>query len=457
MTASVTERLADWIVNARYENIPALGPERVKERYLDSLGVQLGGMSVSTGQIMAKWIEAQGAKPECSVVGQRFKTTASFATLANATAGHALEFDDTAAFSGHYANPLTAATLAVAEKLGRSGRDAILAWLVGYQVIAQTSRICLGPTGHELLNRGWFNQGFQPVLGVAAAMAKLMGFDVMQTRMALGNAASAMAGLMKNRGSDTKGFAAGSAAMHGVMAGELMALGFTANPDIIDGEIGVARVLTLDKADPERVLAGLENWELVTYGSTLRVHASCAAAHWGQDALQKIIRRRPTKPEEIEAIEITINEFLLPNVPYHAPKTGLEGKYSLEYDLVAIALDGKAGMNEYTDAKVQRPEAQALMKRVVYHPQPGDMTKAKLESRVTLKLKNGEQIEETVNRTHGTPADPLTAKEITDKFHECAQGVMPLAQQNRVIELCGRLDKIENMRELARAVSLAGQ
>ena len=66
------------------------------------------------------------------MVGGGFKSTASLATLANATAGHALEFDDIAAtFSGHYANPLTAATLAVGEKLDASGRDVILAWLVG--------------------------------------------------------------------------------------------------------------------------------------------------------------------------------------------------------------------------------------------------------------------------------------------------------------------------------------
>jgi 2-methylcitrate dehydratase PrpD len=387
------------------------------------------------------------------VVGAGFKTTSSLAALANASAGHALEFDDIATFGGHYANPLTAATLALGEKLECGGRDAVLAWMVGWEVIAQTSKVCLGPRGNELLYRGWFNQGFQPALGVAALAAKLMGFDVLQTRMALGHAASTMAGMLKNRGSDTKSFVAGNAAMHGIMAAELVALGFTANEDIIDGDIGVARLLGLEGGDSQKVLAGLGSWEMAANGSTIRLHASCGAGHWSQDALQKILQRRPTAPEEIESIEVSLLDFLMPMVPYHAPQTGLEGKYSLEYDLATIALDGRAGMHQYTDEMVQRPEARDLMKRVVRVPQAGDHGVAKLESRVVLKLKNGQELEETVNKAHGAPGDPLSPEEITGKFHECAGGVVPEAQRSRVIELCGRLENVGSLREIAEAVS----
>jgi len=454
MTKSVTEQLAEWIVEASYDDIPPLGVERVRERFLDSLGVQFGGMSVSTGQKLAEWVRAQGAKPESTVVGAEFKTTAWLAALANASAGHALEFDDIATFGGHYANPLTAATLALGEKLESTGGDAVLAWMVGWEVIAQTSKLCLGPRGNELLNRGWFNQGFQPVLGVAALAGKLMGFDVRQMRMALGHAASTMAGILKNRGSDTKSFVAGNAAMHGIMAAELVALGFTANEDIIDGDIGVARLLGLDGGDPQKVLVGLGSWNMASNGSAIRLHACCGASHWSQDALQKILQRRPTAPGEIETIQVSINEFLMDMVPYHFPRTGLEAKYSLEYDLATIALDGRAGMHQYTDAMVQRPGAQALMKRVVCIPRAGDLGSAQLESRVVLKLKNGETYEETVSRAHGTPGDPLSSKEITDKFHECAAAVASRTQRDQLIELCGRLERVGNLREIADAVSI---
>jgi 2-methylcitrate dehydratase PrpD len=451
LTASVTEQLAEWIVKAQYEDVPQPGPERVKERFVDSLGVQFAGLSVSTGRIMTEWVRAQGAKAESSVVGGGFKTTASLATLANATAGHALEFDDIALFSGHYANPLTAAALAVGEKLEASGRDVILAWLVGYEVICQTAKPCMDGPRNTLLWRGWFNQGFQPVLGVAALTAKLLGLDVTQTRMALGNAASAMAGVMKNRGSDTKSFTAGNAAMHGVIAGELVALGFTANEDILDGDNGVARMLGLDVGDPQKILNGLGAWEMATRGSTLRLHASCGAGHWGQDALQRIVRRRPTDPDDIDEIIVSVPAFLMEMMPYHEPQTGLEAKYSIEYDLATIALDGRAGMYQYTDEAVRRPEAQALMRRVRYEPVEGDFGSVRLESRVEMHLKSGEILDESVSLSHGRPEDPLTDEEVLGKFHECASALVTEKQRNRIIDLCNRLDTLDDVGQLAEA------
>ena len=235
---------------------------------------------------------------------------------------------------------------------------------MGWEITAQTMKVCIGPRGNELINRGWFNQGFQETLGVAGLAARLLHLDVEQTRMALGHAASAMAGVMKNRGTDTKGFTAGSAAMHGVMAAERASLGFTADRDILDGEQGVARLLGLENGDPEKVLDGLGAWELATRGSTIRLHASCCgrALEHGRHAAD---RPRPTRRrQQIETIEVEIPGFLTDMVPFHEPAAGLQAKYCLEYDVAVVALDGRAGIHQYADEAVQRPEAQSLMKRV---------------------------------------------------------------------------------------------
>jgi 2-methylcitrate dehydratase PrpD len=374
------------------------------------------------------------------------------AALVNATAGHALEFDDIATFSGHYANPLTAATLAVGEKLGSSGRDAVLAWMVGWEVIRQTAMPCMDGPRNTLLWRGWFNQGFQPTLGVAALTAKLLGLNVAQTRMALANAASSMGGVLKNRGSDTKSFTAGNAAMHGVMAADLAALGFTGNEDILDGDDGVIRMMGLEVGDPHKVLDGLGQWDMAVRGSTLRLHASCGAGHWAQDALQQIVRRRPAHLDEIESITVYLPAFLMDMMPYHQPQTGLQAKYSIEYDLVAIALDGRAGMSQYTDAAVQRPQAQDLMRRVRYVPVTPEAGQVVLNSRVVLRLTNGDEFEETVSQSHGTPSDPLTRDELLGKFHECAQAVLPAPQRDRLIGLCEQLDSLDTLSEIGNVV-----
>jgi 2-methylcitrate dehydratase PrpD len=446
-SASVTEQVAEWVVKAQYGDIPAIAVERVHNLVLDSIGNQFAGMTVSTGRLLSEWVRTQGGQPDCTVTAAGLKTTAAYATLVNGATSHALENDDIATFSSHPNSPLTAAAVALGEKLGVTGRELVLAWLVGWEVTAQTMKPVMGPMGNELVNRGWFNQGFQETLGVAALAAKLLHLDVDQTRMAIGHAAAAMSGLLKNRGTDTKGFNAGSSAMHGVIAGELSAMGFTADRDILDGQFGVARLLGLERGDPERILDGLGDWDMATRGSTIRLHACCGAGHWSMDAMQKIVRRRPIDPEEVESIDVEVNAFLTDMMPFHAPDTGLAGKYSLEYDVTAIVLDGRAGIHQYTDAAVARPAARRLMEKVRTIP-----TQGPLGSRVIVTLANGEQLEETINVSHGTPADPLTQDEILDKFHETAGTLAGEAQRARIIDLCGRLEQLDDVRILAEAI-----
>jgi len=451
---SVTEQIARWVVEVDRAELPEIAVERVGHLVLDSLGNQLAGVAAPTGQRLVRWVRAQGAAPMCTVSGTDLRTTAALATLANGAASHALENDDIATFSSHPNSPLTAATLALGEKLGASGGDAVLAFAIGWEVTAQTMKVCLGPRGNELINRGWFNQGFQETLGVAALASRLMGLDVDQTRMAIGHAASAMAGMMKNRGTDTKGFTAGSAAMHGVIAAELAAIGFTADPDILDGDIGVARLLGLEAGDPALMLDGLGSWDLATRGATIRLHACCGAAHWSMDAMQAIVRNRPFTPDDVESIDVEIPDFLTDMVPIHDPRTGLQAKYSLEYDVVAVAIDGRAGIHSYTDDAVHRPEAQELMKRVNTVPVP---VTGPLQSRVVVTLRDGERLEEVATRSHGSPADPLTEEERLGKFHECAATLAGAEQRERIVGLVDRLADLGDVGELASAMAITDQ
>ena len=433
--ASVTEQLAEWIVKADYDDIPAIAVERVRNLVLDSFGVQFAGMSVSTGRLLAQWVKAQGAAPVSTVTAAGFKTTPSFAALVNGAASHALEFDDIAPFSSHPASPMTAATLALGEQLESSGRDFVLAWLVGWEITGQTMKPCVGPAGNELINRGWFNQGFQETLGVAALAAKLLRLDVRQTRMALGHAASAMAGMMKNRGTDTKGFTAGSAAMHGVIAAELTAMGFTANEDILDGDLGVARLLGLEHGDPEKMLDGLGTWDMATRGATIRLHACCGAAHWSMDALQQILRRRPIHPRRSTSIEVEITDFLTDMVPYHDPadRAGGEVQPRVRHGRRSRSTAGPA-CTSTRDEAVQRPEARQLMQRVTTIPVDGP-----LESRVvvTLEERRAARGDGRTSRT-ARRATRSPSEEILGKFHECA-GTLAARGTARTasIDLCG--------------------
>ncbi len=447
---TVTKQLAEWIVAARYEDVPASGVDRVKERFLDSIGTQFAGMTVPTGRVMADWVQSQGGAPQSSVVGRGFKTSASLAALANATAGHALDFDDSSTFSSHPSNPLTSAIMALGDKLGSSGRLAVLAFIVGWEVICQTNMPCQTPTGHTLLDRAWHNQGFQPAFGAAAAASKLMGLDVDQTRMALGHAASTMSGMHKNCGSDTKPFHAGNPPMHGIMAAELVQAGFTANLDIFDGFRGAAFLMSHETQGPESILDGLGTWDLARNTGMLKIYACNGGSHWSQQALHNLMNRRPIAIDEIESIDVYIHEFLMSELPFHLPQTALEAKFSVEYALATIAVDRRAGIRQFTDEMVQRPEAQALMKRINVVETFGQLKP--LIGHVAVNLRNGERLEEKAETVPGKPESPLTKAEITEKFHDCSSDLADEARRDQIADMVWNLESLGSLTDLGDAV-----
>jgi 2-methylcitrate dehydratase PrpD len=444
---SVTRQLAEWVTQVRYDDIPEIGVHRVKERILDSFDVQLAGMETSPGARLSRWVRAQAAAPVATVLGAGFRTSPSLAALANASAGHALEYDDVAGQGGHPANPLTAGSLAISERLGLPGRDVIVAWMVGWEVTARTNRLTQQGARNTLLSKGWFPQGFQHALGVAAASAKLLGLDDEQTQMAIGNAASAMGGQMKHRASDTKSFIAGNAAMHGVMAAELANEGFTANPDILDGDDGIGALLGDGIGEATRVLDGLGEWDLVANRGTIKMFASCAAGHNAQEAVRRVRERRPFRHDEVESIVVALPELLMDSLPFHSPKTGLEGKYSIEYDVVAVALDGRAGIAQYTDAAVGRPEAQALMDRVEFVATPIDMDRPSLATSVVVTFTDGSEIAQEAADFHGSAQNPPTMDDLHAKFVECSPH-LPAERREAILERCWNLDELDTVQEL---------
>jgi 2-methylcitrate dehydratase PrpD len=74
------------------------------------------------------------------------------------------------------------------------------------------------------------------------------------------------------------------------------------------------------------------------------------------------------------------------------------------------------------------------------------------QTRVVVTFENGERIEETAQRSHGSPSDPLTDAEVLGKFHECAEGLVSQPQRERVIELCKRLETLDDVRELTDTI-----
>ena len=230
----LTKYVSDFIVNTKYENIPANVIELGKKTILDGFGLALAGSVSVSGPIIRRYLDTIGLAPgKASVIGTKMKVSPRFAALANGIAIHADDYDDTGS-ALHVNAPALPPTFALCEVQRRSGKDFLLAYHVAIEVENK-----IGDAISQRHNGdGFHTTGTVGSFGSAAACAKLRGLDAEQTARTLGLAGSQASGLRDNFGTMTKPFHAGHAAEAGVISADLVSLGWTAADDILEAPLG---------------------------------------------------------------------------------------------------------------------------------------------------------------------------------------------------------------------------
>ncbi|HET7874746.1 MAG TPA: MmgE/PrpD family protein, partial [Methylomirabilota bacterium] len=356
-----TSAIAEFIVKSRWEDCPPAAVAAARWAILDCLGVMLAGSIESPARIVQGVARAEGGAPLATVVGTGRRTGAVWAALANGTAAHALDFDDTNfAMMGHPSAPVLAAGLAAGELALADGRALVHAFLLGFEVETTVAQV-INPPHYE---RGWHATCTLGTLGAAAAAARLLGLDAAQTRTALAVAASQASGLKENFGTMTKPFHAGHAARSGVLSALLAREGWTASEQAIEGPQGFLAVLGADKRE-ETVLGTLgAPWKILSSGVAVKPYPSCACTHSIIDGALTLRQAHGIRPAEIDEVTVGVHA-LVPRILIHArPRTGLEAKFSGEFSAAAALVEGRVGLGTFRDDKAQDPAIRALMERV---------------------------------------------------------------------------------------------
>jgi 2-methylcitrate dehydratase PrpD len=229
---------------------------------------------------------------------------------------------------------------------------------------------------------------------------------------------------MSNFGTMTKPFHAGKAAHAGIMAARLAEAGFTANTDALEHPQGFLHAIsptgTEDRASDSK--AGTE-WAILTQGLGIKKYPTCYCTHRAIDGILDLVNRSPIKADDVEKITVKISDYFATVLRNHQPDTGLAAKFSIEFCMASGIVAQRVGLRELTDDFVQRPDIQALMRKVeivttsTYDPElPG----AAAHDQVSVKLAGGRTIEgEPVARATGHPSRPLTDQQIFEKFADC--------------------------------------
>ncbi len=447
----LTESLAHFIENPGFETLPAEAARIVKTGFIDNVATTIAGRDEPVVRIVREFVAARksGAHDARIVFGEAMTASAD-AALINATASHALDYDDVA-LGGHPSAALVSAVLAEGEYLGASGADALRAYLVGYEVWAEL--FTREPDAYHV--KGWHPTAVLGTIAATAAVAHLHGLSDAACRNALALAASMAGGLVANFGTMTKPFHAGRAASCAIEAVHLTINGLTAAPDAIEHHAGYLAALSpqgrADRTGPASALG--RQLRILDAGLSIKNYPMCYATHRVIDGVLDVATEHDVKPGDVAQVHASVGATQASMLRNHAPVTGLEAKFSLEFAVASALVARKVGLRELTDEFVAQPQVREMMTKVRTSTTdthcPIEPIFA-LTDCVTIELKDGRRLDSgEIRFARGNAKLPLGDAALKAKFLDCAAGADDL-DAAALYERLNRLEELGNVRDLVR-------
>jgi 2-methylcitrate dehydratase PrpD len=425
--------------------------QRASIAFIDTCGVMLAGAGEPAARI-AQSLAAEEGVGDCRVVGTSITTSPALAAFANGVAAHALDYDDMCFVSlAHPSCVLVPALLAAGEITGANARTLLDAYVVGFEIECRLGLVMNPRHYHQ---RGWHCTSSIGTLGAAAAVARVLGLDLVSASHALGIAASSACGLKENLGSMVKPLHAGMAARNGVTAAQLARRGFTASPHAIDGPQGYLAAMDSERPASSLmdVLADLNaRWEIIDTGITVKLYPSCAATHPPLDILLDLLRQHRFSDTEIESIEVDVDTMTPRLLIHDRPATGLEAKFSMPFCAAAAVVFGAPTVDTFDVARIGDPRVQQLMARVTLRGNAAfDAAQPLSQARVTVRLRDGRVLAGQADGARGYPGR-LTDEELNTKFLGCAErSIGPSA----AVETLNAVRRIEDTADIRSVTAL---
>ncbi len=428
----MTETLAEFAANLRYEDIPQPVVQRAEDLFLDWFGSALAGRNARAVEAIECFARSMGPSAGGSeILISRRRTTPLFAALVNAAASHFAEQDDV--HNGSVFHPGTVVfppVLAVAQASGNSGRELLTAAVAGYETGIRVGEF-LGRSHYKVFH----TTGTAGTIAAAAAAGNLLHLTPGQMVDAFGSAGTQAAGLWEflRDAADSKQLHTAKAAADGLLSAYLAQSGFTGAKHILEGPQGMAAGMSTD-ADPARLVDRLgERWALLE--TSFKYHACCRHTHPAADALLQVVTRHNLNPEAIARVTALVHQGAIDVLGLvDIPQTVHQAKFSMGTVLGLIAVFHRAGLKEFEahfdDSRVAafRPKV-----KMVLDPEIDRAYPARWIGKVTVETADGRTFHGRVDEPRGDPGNTLTHAELEEKALRLADftgGATPVEMQS---------------------------
>jgi len=441
-----TKTLAQFVVNLTYEDIGQETLEMVKLCVLDWFACCIRGSVEKPSQILQEVLQEEVSAERQSMVfgAQPYHTSALFAALSNGLYSHALDMDDVHKASyTHLGVGVIPAALAVAEKVGASGRELIVAIVAGYEIMARVAESVL-PDSYTY----WHLTSTAGTFGAAVAAGKLFKLNVQQMIYAMGSAGSQAAGLFEflRDGANSKTLHAGKANFNGLLSAMLSQKGFTAAEKILEGDKGFCKAMT-PTPRIEMLTKGLgEGFEIDA--NSFKPYACCRWVHGAIGGALELKAKHEIAVNQIKSVQLKVHPTAIEVTDNSDPRTIYGCKFSLQYCVAIALLESRAGVDQFTEELMNNAEVRGLMALVTTQAETivdADGKTGVNNTEVIIEMQDGVMYSTIIPYPLGDPENPMSFADMEEKFRSLVESVYTEDTMKQILQFCENLETWDNI------------
>lgn len=455
--------LASFACVLKVDRLPDDVIAAAKANIFDTLTCAVAGSTArGVSEVRELAVEWAGA-PQATILVFGDKVPAHHAAWVNGAMSHARDYDDTHDGAVLHAgvSVVPAALAAVEWKFGASGADLIAGVAAGLETICR-----LGvATRIGIVESGFM---YTPLFGhfaATVAAGRILGLTVTEMVNALGIVYSQVAGnhQVTRDGALTKRMQPGFAAQAALLSVQLAQRGVRGAQATFEGIDGFMRVYLRDSCDPAVLRDGLgEKYEFKQL--SYKPYPCCRFNHTAIDAALALRASNDIPPESIQRIKVGVTRqayeaVCTPLDVRKAPKTLVHAQFSIPYTVAAAIVDGRVGLNHFTDQAIRREDILALAQRVEpYVDEEIDRIWGRNVSPAVFQIEtfDGTTLECQVDLPLGHPQRPMSAADFDAKAVDCfnASAIpFPADAPARLRESVDALELLADARALVRALT----
>ncbi|UCG52081.1 MAG: MmgE/PrpD family protein [Candidatus Latescibacterota bacterium] len=450
MSETITAKMARWAEKLTFEDLGEAAVREARRYLLDSLGCAFGGLRQEDAEIALKVLDEIGGTGPATILGTGKKTDPVTASLANALMVRVMDYNDIYwQQDPSHPSDIIPAALACGERAGRNGEDLVVGIVLGHEF---EMRLCEAAFP-GIRERGWHHATLTAFASpiVAGWMLRLPwekiqhAIGISASRHAtLGAVTAGKLTMMKNTVDPM-------ATQSGVMAALLAEQGYTGPEHVVDGKEGLTHCFGPEwKLDV--LVDGLgESWRIERCG--MKAFPTEALTHAPISAVLDIVKGNDLAPDQIEKVHIRSlarAADILADPSKYDPRTKETADHSLPYVIAAAIVDRQVTPAQFEPGRIMDSKIREQLNKVevVADPEIEKVFPKLQRVIVTAKTTDGRELTKQLDYPKGDPRNPLTDREIEDKFDALATPVLSSDARKRVKDAVWGLEKLSSITEL---------